>query len=60
MTFEPINVARCVYNGMVNLHCSKREMLHMTPREYNALMDCYLEAHGVRKHERLGSIDDLP
>ena len=35
-------------------------MLFMTPREYNVLLDCYLEAHGAKRHVRLASIDDLP
>jgi len=57
---ELIDVTRTVYNGMAHLNCSKREMLHMTPREYNALMECYLAEHGVKKHVRVASIDDLP
>lgn len=60
MTLEPINVARIVYNGMTKLNCSKRDVLFMTPKEYIALWECYLEDHGVKRHDKVASIDDLP
>ena len=32
----------------------------MTPKEYIALWECYLEDHGVKRHDKVASIDDLP
>ena len=55
-----MNVSRAVYNGMATLHCSKREMLFMTPREFFALWNEHLEIHGGKKRSGGCSIDDLP
>lgn len=57
---EPMRVSRYVYRGMAHLHCSKREMMFMTPREFYSLWMEYLEEHGVRVPSRVAGIDDLP
>ena len=60
MTMEPINVARDVVRGMEYLHCTKREMLHMTPREFYTLWVEHLELHGIKVQARVSDIDSLP
>ena len=53
-------MARVIYLGMSYLHCTKREMLHMTQAEFYALWVEYLEDHGQAYRQKVASIDDLP
>jgi len=46
--------------GMEHFHCSKREMLYMTPREFLTLWVEYLEEHGRHVKARVADIDSLP
>lgn len=53
-------MARYVMVGMAELHQTKRDMLFMSPREFFALWDEYLDYHGQRPKDKVASIDDLP
>lgn len=55
-----MRVSRDVYRGMAHLHCTKRDMLFMTPREFYSLWKEYLEEHGVMVTARVSDIDSLP
>jgi hypothetical protein len=45
---------------MAHLHCAKREMLFMTPREFYALWVEYLQENGVSIRPKVADIDSLP
>ena len=55
-----MDIARIIYRGMTKLNYSEKEVLYMTPRKFFLMFDAYLEDNGLKKADKVPSIDDLP